>query len=312
MKPSKRHIAPYITIVTAMIIWSGAGIAVKASLEVLSPLQLVLVRFTIAVLLMLIIGTIGQSFSKGSLTTFSLQRIDKHDWWLFALAGLFQPFLYFILETYSYRSFATPTMAEPFLSTSPLMAPLFAFWILKEKVTVNNIIGILISTVGMVMLVLIGNQNFDIGNPWGIPLALLTTMMAVGYSIVLKRIPSHYSALTIVFWVQLVALVMFYVLWLITGPSLPAIDWGNASCQRMMLGVGYLAIFASVCAFIFFCYSVRYIGVTQANVFNNIRPVFTALLMWLFMGEHLPLGKWAGIVLVIVGLFISQRQKTIK
>jgi drug/metabolite transporter (DMT)-like permease len=62
-------------------------------------------------------------------------------------------------------------------------------------------------------------------------------------------------------------------------------------------------------AFVLFCFTVRYIGVTRANVFNNIRPVFTALLMLFIFDEQLPFLKWLGIVVIIVGLFISQKQR---
>jgi len=305
-----KNILPYIAIVLAMVIWSGAGIAVKASLLMLTPLQLVLVRFTLSVVVMFAIGICGRMIihSDSASSVIRLQGIQKQDWWLFLLAGIFQPFLYFILETYSYRCFSSPTMAEPFLSASPLLSPIFAYWILKEKVSATNIIGIIVSTIGMLMLVLIGNQQYEIGNPWGIPLALLTSLMAVGYSIILKRIPERYSALSIVFWVQLIALFLFYLTWLITDRSLPHIDFASANCHQMIWGVSYLALLAGAGAFILFCYSVRYIGVTRANAFNNIRPVFTALLMWWLMNEHLPTGKFIGIIIVIIGLFISQKK----
>ena len=71
------------------------------------------------------------------------------------------------------------------------------------------------------------------------------------------------------------------------------------------------AIKIPVTAFILFCYTVRYIGVTRANIFNNIRPVFTALLMLLIFNEQLPFWKWIGIVIIVVGLFISQNQRKI-
>ena len=51
--------------------------------------------------------------------------------------------------------------------------------------------------------------------------------------------------------------------------------------------------------------------ITRANIFNNIRPVFTALLMLLIFNEQLPFWKWIGIVIIIVGLFISQNQRKI-
>ena len=62
-------------------------------------------------------------------------------------------------------------------------------------------------------------------------------------------------------------------------------------------------------AFILFCYALRIVGVTEANAFNNIRPVFTAMWMIFFFGEQLPLAKWVGILLIIFGLFICQKQE---
>ena len=87
----------------------------------------------------------------------------------------------------------------------------------------------------------------------------------------------------------------------------------NDQSQLMVaLGcVGYLTVFASVIAFILFCYALRKVGVTRANAFNNIRPAFTALWMLLFFGEHLPLAKWVGILLIIFGLFVCQKQEKV-
>ena len=77
----------------------------------------------------------------------------------------------------------------------------------------------------------------------------------------------------------------------------------------LLYAIGYLAVLSSVAAFVLFCYTVRQIGVTQANAFNNARPIFTALIMLTFFGEQLPLGKWVGIALVVIGLFVCQKQE---
>ena len=297
---------PYLTIIIAMLIWAGAGIAVKEALLVFTPLTLIVFRFTLAVLLMLLVGLV---FRKSDIV--GLQRVDKRDIPLFMLGGLFQPFLYFIFETYTYQSFASPTIAEALLSTQPVLAPLFAFVLLREHITRNNIIGILLSTIGMLMLLLVGSQSFAIGNPWGILLALLTVSCSVGYSVVLRRIPGYYSPLTIVFYVQFISLVLFYILWggdlLLNSSSPELLHTSSPELLKAGLSVLYLAVLASVTAFILFCYTVRYIGVTRANIFNNIRPVFTALMMLLFFSEQLPFWKWIGIIVIIIGLFISQK-----
>ena len=297
-----------MSVVFAMLCWAGAGIAVKEALVVFSPLTLIVLRFSLAILLMLLVGLLFRGHE-----VLGLQRVDKRDIPLFVLGGLFQPFLYFIFETYTYQSFASPTIAEAMLSTQPIMAPILAFIILREKVTRNNVVGILISTMGMLLLLLVGANNFALGNPWGVLLAIVTVSMSVGYAIILRRIPTRYSSLSIVFYVQLVALVLFYAVWgVFDRQSLQDTIAPLSADITPVVAVGYLAVFASVTAFILFCYTVRQIGVTRANVFNNVRPVFTALLMWVIFDEQLPIWKWVGIIVIVIGLFISQKQRKIE
>jgi drug/metabolite transporter (DMT)-like permease len=291
-----------------MLIWAGAGIAVKHALVVFPPLTLIVLRFTLAVILMFIIGVI---FRRNEIL--GLQRVERQHLPLFLVGGILQPFLYFILETYTYQSFTSPTIAEALLSTQPILAPIFAFLLLREQVTRYNIIGILISTAGMLLLLLTSANSFSIGNPWGILLAILTVSCSVGYSVVLRRIPTQYSSLTIVFYVQSISLILFYLLW--GGGQLfnatPFINTDVLSIQDIanpILSVIYLSVFASVTAFILFCFTVRYIGVTRANIFNNVRPVFTAILMFTIFSEQLPISKWIGIIVIIIGIFISQKQ----
>ena len=308
-----RKLIPYIAIICAMLIWAGAGIAVKEALLVFNPLTLIVLRFTIAVVLMLSVGLI---FRGNEIV--GLQRVEKKDIPLFLFGGILQPFLYFIFETYTYQSFASPTIAEAMLSTQPILAPIFAWVLLREQVTRYNILGIIVSTIGMLLLLLVGSNNFEIGNVWGMLLAVITVSCSVGYSVVLRRIPPHYSPLTIVFYVQSISLVLFYILWggdqLLNSQLSTLIShfsFLNSQLLPSLLSVLYLAVLASVTAFILFCYTVRYIGVTRANIFNNIRPVFTALLMLVIFNEQLPFWKWIGIIIIIIGLFISQKQRKI-
>jgi drug/metabolite transporter (DMT)-like permease len=306
-------ITPYIAIVAAMLIWAGAGIAVKEALVIFSPLTLIVMRFTLAVLLMLSIGLV---FRHNSIV--GLQRVERKDIPLFLLGGLFQPFLYFIFETYTYQSFSSPTVAEALLSTQPVMAPLFAWVLLRERVTRNNILGIVLSTLGVMMLLMMGGGPLAMGDGSigkGVLLAVLTVSMSVSYSVVLRRIPTQYSPLSIVFYVQSFALVLFWAMWGISGIGDGILGdsamrlLGEGQWVKSLLSVGYLAVLASVTAFILFCYTVRKIGVTRANVFNNVRPVFTAILMWIIFGEILPIWKIIGIIIIIIGLFISQKQE---
>ncbi len=296
-------------LIVSMIIWSVSGIAIKHALLVLLPLTMIVLRFIPSVLLMLVIGLACRKS-----TLFGLQKIDRKDWPLFLIAGFCQPFLYYLLETFTYDALHSPTIAETLLSTSPLISPIFAAVLLRERVTRNNIIGILVSTAGVFALTLIGSKDYSIGNYWGILLAFAAVSAAVIDSIMMRKVPAKYTSLTFIFYAQVVSLLFFIPLWLWKEGPQTIYDLRFSIYQaetQIALGcVAYLTVFASVIAFILFCFALRKVGVTQANAFNNIRPAFTALWMFLFFGEHLPAGKWIGMILIIVGLFVCQKKET--
>lgn len=301
---------PIVALLVSMLIWSVSGIAIKQALTVLPPFTMIVLRFVPSVLLMFIIGLFCRKHS-----LFCLQKMDLKDLPLFLLAGTCQPFLYYLLETFTFDALNSPTIAETLLSTSPLLSPIFAGILLRERVTKYNILGILISTGGVFALTLIGTTNYSIGNYWGILMAFAAVSAAVVDSIMMRKAPQKYSALSFVFYTQLISLMYFIPIWLWReGPS-TILDLrfqiSNFDTQIALGCVAYLTIFASVLAFILFCYALRKIGVTQANAFNNIRPAFTALWMFLFFGEHLPIGKWIGMGLIIFGLFVCQKQEKV-
>ena len=305
---NKEQYVAVTALIVSMLIWSVSGIAIKHALVVLPPFTMIVMRFVPSVLLMLIIGLVRRKHS-----LFCLQKMDLKDLPLFLIAGFCQPFLYYMLETYAYDALNSPTIAETLLSTSPLLSPIFAAVLLKERVTKYNIFGILISTAGVFALTLAGSTHYSIGSYWGVLLAFAAVSAAVVDSVMMRKAPMKYSSLSFVFYTQLISLCFFIPIWFFKeGPSV--FDNGqwtmdNGQFVTALWCVGYLSVFASVAAFILFCFALRKVGVTQANAFNNIRPVFTAIWMILFFGEHLPLAKWLGIILIIVGLFICQKQE---
>ncbi|MBR1716457.1 MAG: EamA family transporter [Paludibacteraceae bacterium] len=301
---------PLVALVLSMVIWSVSGIAIKHALAVLPPFTMIIMRFVPSVLLMLCIGLL---FRHNPL--FGLQRLQLKDLPLFLVAGFCQPFLYYLLETFTYDALNSPTIAETLLSTSPLLSPLFAAVFLRERVTVSNIIGILISTGGVFVLTLVGSKDYSVGNYWGVLLAFAAVSAAVVDSLMMRKVPARYSSLSFIFYAQLVSLLFFIPVWLWQEGvgAVRAIDWTSVEAHTALGCVAYLTVFASVIAFVLFCYALRIVGVTQANAFNNIRPAFTALWMLIFFGEHLPLAKWIGIILIIFGLFVCQkREKLVK
>ena len=244
-------------LIVAMLIWSVSGIAIKHALVVLPPFTMIVMRFVPSVLLMLIIGLVRRNHS-----LFCLQKMDLKDLPLFLVAGFCQPFLYYMLETYAYDALNSPTIAETLLSTSPLLSPIFAAVLLREKVTKYNIAGILISTIGVFALTLAGSTNYSIGNYWGVLLAFAAVSAAVVDSVMMRKAPMKYSSLSFVFYTQLISLCFFLPIWFFKeAKTVCDIGYWTMDIGQLKTAlwcVGYLTVFASVTAFILFCFALQF------------------------------------------------------
>lgn len=282
----------YVAILVAMTIWSASFIFTRIGLESFPPIMLVTMRMVLAAIILGIYGGV----------TKQIKKLDRKDVKYLLIAAFAEPFCYFVCEAYG-LTLVSPTVASVILSTIPLFAPLFAFVILRERVTWSNMLGIIISLAGVLMLVIEKEQI--VVEPIGLLVLMIAVLAAVIYSSMLKKVPEKYNATTIVFYVYLFSLLFFIPAFFLTDFQ----EIGQINFQwRSFYAVLTLAIFASVISFVLFCYSVRKLGVTRANAFCNIMPGCTALFMWILYDETLPVEKIIAIAIVIIGLFISQIQ----
>lgn len=233
--------------------------------------------------------------------TGKIQKIKAADFkWFFFLA-FFEPYLYFVGETNG-LTIVDSTLASVIVSTVPLFAPVFAFILLRERVGWQNIVGIVVSLIGVFFVIYQPGSEIS-ASPKGVALMFLAVFAAICYSILLRRIPVYYSTMNVIFYQNLMGLVFFIPTFLFTDmSSIQTIHVTKDAVVALIL----LSVFASVIAFILFAGAVRQVGVAKTNVFVNLIPVFTALFSWIFYSEFISMWKWIGILIVIAGLFASQ------
>jgi len=70
-----------------------------------------------------------------------------------------------------------------------------------------------------------------------------------------------------------------------------------------------LSILASSAAFVLFAQSVKLLGISKSNIFSNLIPVFTATFSYFLIDEQFSVQKLCGILLVITGVYLSERAK---
>ena len=170
---NKKLLSAYLAIIFAMSVWACSFLFTQEALKSFNPITVVTIRMSLATL---ILGLVG-------IVTGQLQKIDKADIPLFLIAGFSQPFCYFICEAYG-LTMVSATIASVILSTIPLFAPLFAWLLVKEKVLWNNVLGIVISLCGVLMLV-IKNDEMKV-SALGLLLLFIAVITAIVYSVCLK------------------------------------------------------------------------------------------------------------------------------
>lgn len=111
----------------AASIWGGMYVVVKVVVDVVPPLELVLLRYVIAILALLTIGLI----------TKQSWRIDKRDWLLVFIIGLVGNTISIVTQEVG-TLLSTAQMGAIITSTTPAFMVIFARIVLKEKITLKN------------------------------------------------------------------------------------------------------------------------------------------------------------------------------
>ena len=290
----------YLAIASALgaaFFWSFSFVWFKIAFLAYKPITVVIFRLAISALLIFIIAW---SLKR-------LQKPEKRDYRLFLLMAFFEPFLYFLGESYGLQ-YVSSTVAAVIVATIPLFTPVVAWYFHKEKISKMNFVGLMLSFVGVSLVVLNGQFQFD-ASPLGVGLEFMAVFAAIAYAIVLKSLAARYNTLTIIAYQNLIGVFLFLPIWL----AIDFNDFLNTSYHpQAFRAIILLAIFSSTLAFVFFTQSVRQMGVTKANTYINLIPVFVAILAFFILKDELGAQKIIGILVVVTGLFLSQLKKNSK
>jgi drug/metabolite transporter (DMT)-like permease len=289
-----KDLLAYGSALGAAFFWSFSFIWFKIAYLGYGPLTVVIFRLAIA----------GVLISVLALAMRRLQRPAKKDIWLFMLMAFFEPFLYFIGESYG-LIYISSTVAAVIVATIPLFSPVAAWFFFREKIRWMNAAGLLFSFLGVGLVVLNGSFRFD-ASPLGVGLEFMAVFSAIAYSIVLRNLVGRYNTFTIIAWQNFIGVILFLPVWLtvefndfVSKPFHP----------QAFRAIVFLAVFASTLAFVFFTQSIRHLGVNRSNTFINLIPVFVAILSFFILKDELGFQQFIGIVVVVAGLFLAQLRR---
>jgi drug/metabolite transporter (DMT)-like permease len=287
----KNMATAYIAVSLAMIFWSFTFIWYKIVYQFYNPITTVFFRLIISSIFLF---ALMYPLKK-------IEKIRKGDFKYFLLVSVFNPFLYFIGESYGVK-LVSSTLSAVIIATIPLFTSFASSFFLNEKITRMNLMGIVFSIIGVSFIIFEKNEGLTV-SPLGISMLMLAVVAAIGYSMVIKKLSDKYNSISIVTYHNFIGIFLFAPLFFIFDFN----DFKQTGLSPdAWIPLLELAFFGSSFAFIFFTFAIKRIGVGKANAFTNLIPVLTAIIAFVVLGEIINITKIFGISLVIGGLFLSQ------
>ncbi len=292
VEPSK--ILIYIASVVAITLWGMSYIWTDKLIAQNIPIfYFVFVRIFLAGVILFLFNT---AYSR-------IKRIQKQDMPKFLLLAFFEPFIYFLCETYGLKLTGSPTLSAMVIATIPIFSIGAGMLFFKEKVNHVNIVGIFLSLTGIVMVAMAKGElgeNFI----WGVVLLLTAVLSEVGHASITKSLSGNYNSQTIVMYQFLIGSV--YLLPLFLWKGLDGFNKEIYFSGDVWYPIICLAVLCSSLAFSLWVSTIKSLGVAKSSIFSALIPVAAAIIAWVLGHELLNTRQCFGIALSTVGVILSQ------
>lgn len=280
-------------LILASSIWGGMYVVVKVLVSVIPPLELVWLRYLVAIVTLLIIGFI----------TKQKWRLEKRYFLIIIAIGIIG-YAISIVTQETGTMLSTAQMGAIITSSTPAFMVVFAWLILKERLTLKKGISVCLATIGVITIVGIGDLNMS-GTLGGISLLIAALTWAL-MSVLVKRLPNDYSQIVVTTYSTLVALIVLtpFVL-----PRLHIINISQLTHPTIWGGLLYLGIVSTAIAFLLWNRGLQMLNASSGGIFFFFQPVVGTLLGWLLLGESIGVTFWIGSILILSGVLLVIREK---
>jgi len=284
----------YTLIILCVLFWSGNFIIGRYVKDDIEPFEMVFFRWGFT--LVLISPILLYNYKR------IINSIKNNFFVLFVLSllgiSLFNTLLYVGLNT------TTSTNALIINSSIPMLILVFSFLLFKTKIKSVQILGILISSIGVLYLILKGQfenitlLEFTSGDLW----VILSSISWALYSTMVKLKPKDISDMEYFSVIVLFGFIILLPIYLLQGYSL------NHEIELIKNNYDvfiYISVFTSVISYYFWHQGIKYIGAAKTGQFTHLMPIFGTILAYIFLDEVLEYFHIIGAVLIALGIYLS-------
>jgi drug/metabolite transporter (DMT)-like permease len=283
----------YVLLIFAVLFWSGNFIVGRGVHNEIPPMTLAFWRWAVALLIIL-------PFSLGHIVRqYDIIRRNIKILTVLAILSVtnFSIFIYMALKL------STATNTVLINSMIPIFIVLVSWLGFKERITLRQSIGIAISLAGLMFIIANGNLStlisvrFSNGDLWTICAGFSWAL----YSVLLRKCPielNPQSFLTTLIIIGTLFISPFYIWEMSTGKTM---NISKASIGSIV----YVALFASILAYIFWNKAIQIIGANKTGIFIHLMPVFSIILAIIFLDEKLRGYHIKGAILIFSGILLT-------
>ncbi|OCG12232.1 hypothetical protein A9G24_08910 [Gilliamella sp. App6-5] len=292
---------PYLLLTLAACFWGGNYVVGRVLVTQADPMIISEGRWVITALLLLCLY--HQQLCH------DLSKIKKSIWSICLLAIFGQ--ILFPLTLYIGLQYTSSLNASIYLSATPCMVLVMNKLLFNDTISKNNILGVLFSTIGVIYLILQGNltnlselSNINKGDLW----AMASALSWVCYSAFLRLKDKSISGNAFVTISAVLGSAMLLPIALVYFYCYPVSNLAHYTTPHFLLGLLYIAIFASWLSYLFWNKGIVEIGATRGQIYTHIIPLSAGIFSIVFLHTQVAYFHLVSIVFIVVGIYFCSKK----
>ncbi|PET69613.1 EamA family transporter [Priestia megaterium] len=277
----KHYLGDGMLLITA-IVWGSGFVVTDIALQYLTPYQVMAGRFVLATLLLTL--TFGYKF----------KAFTKSVWWKGTILGTFL-FLAFVLQTVGLQH-TTPSKNAFLTAVNVVIVPIIAYLLYKRKIDRFEMVGSVITIVGIGLLSLQSSMTLNFGDVLSLACAVAFAFDIFYTNLFIKE--EDPISVTIVQFIT--ASLLSVVVVLIKGDIPTSLE------SEGIYSILYLAVFSTTIAYLFQNKAHKYTTASKATIILSTESFFGMLFSVLFLHEVLTARMVTGAVLIMVAILIAE------
>ncbi len=278
----------------AASIWGGMYVVSKVVLEVIPPFALLTIRLALGAL------TLGAAIIFRKAQT-SFTRAEFQRSFLVGIVG------YGVSLGFQFTGTKLSTASNGSLITSatPVFVLLFAFFLLREKITMRQTFALTIATIGVLAVIDPRTAELSPALFTGNILLFFAGLTWALYSTLVRKVAQHMDLLasSAVMLLGGIPSSALFGLYEIHMQGIGTVTAGVVG------GILFLGVISTAIAMFMWNYAFARLPASTASLTFFAQPVVGSLLGWFFLGEKITPLFLVGGVLIGLGIFIATRER---